>query len=87
MADTKSFEGGSDQMIVEEYNDHMGGGSEHCLSVGGKSKNTTATTSHHGKYAPGRWTDLEHEKFLEGVQLYGKDWNKVHDHIGSRTNA
>ena len=35
----------------------------------------------------GRWTDEEHLKFLEALKLYGKNWNKVHRYVGSRTSA
>lgn len=35
----------------------------------------------------GRWTDEEHAKFLEALELYGKYWNKVHKHVGTRTSA
>ena len=35
----------------------------------------------------GRWTDEEHEKFLQALQIYGKNWNKVHRHVGTRTSA
>ena len=35
----------------------------------------------------GRWTDEEHEKFLEALKIYGKNWNKVHRHVGTRTSA
>lgn len=35
----------------------------------------------------GRWTDEEHLRFLEALQLYGKNWNKVHKHVGSRSSA
>ena len=35
----------------------------------------------------GRWTDEEHAKFLEALKLYGKNWNKVHKHVGKRTSA
>ena len=35
----------------------------------------------------GRWTDEEHEKFLEALNIYGKNWNKVHRHVGTRTSA
>jgi SHAQKYF class myb-like DNA-binding protein len=35
----------------------------------------------------GRWTDEEHAKFLEALQIYGKNWNKVHKHVGTRTSA
>ncbi len=35
----------------------------------------------------GRWTDEEHSKFLEAINLYGKNWSKVHKYIGSRSSA
>ena len=25
-------------------------------------------------FAQGRWTDLEHKRFIKGLKLYGKDW-------------
>ena len=30
-----------------------------------------------GEYNEGKWTDEEHKKFLEGLTLYGKNWNKI----------
>lgn len=33
----------------------------------------------------GKWTDEEHEKFLEGLKLYGKNWNMIRQHVGTRT--
>jgi hypothetical protein len=30
-----------------------------------------------GEYNEGKWTDEEHSKFLEGLVLYGKNWNKI----------
>ena len=35
----------------------------------------------------GHWTDLEHEKFLEGIRLFGKDWRRLKTHIGTRSEA
>ncbi|KAL4502189.1 hypothetical protein ABPG72_000424 [Tetrahymena utriculariae] len=35
----------------------------------------------------GRWTKEEHQKFLEGLNIYGKNWKKVEEHIGTRTGA
>ena len=34
----------------------------------------------------GRWSKEEHEKFLEGIVLYGINWKKVKTLIGSRTS-
>lgn len=35
----------------------------------------------------GRWTKEEHERFVEGIKLYGKNWKLVEDHIGTRSGA
>ena len=35
----------------------------------------------------GRWTDSEHQAFLKGLQLYGREWKKVASHIPTRTSA
>ena len=31
------------------------------------------------------WTEEENNKLVEGVLLYQKDWQKVADHVGSRS--
>lgn len=33
----------------------------------------------------GRWTEAEHNRFIEGLRLYGKDWRLIEEHIGTRT--
>jgi SHAQKYF class myb-like DNA-binding protein len=33
----------------------------------------------------GRWTEVEHNAFLEGLEMYGKKWNKVSRHIKTRS--
>ena len=35
----------------------------------------------------GRWTSEEHDKFLEALEVYGKNWKKVENHIGTRSGA
>ena len=32
------------------------------------------------------WTETEENKFTQALNIYGKDWLKVSDFIGSRTN-
>ncbi|XP_066333341.1 protein REVEILLE 6-like [Miscanthus floridulus] len=31
------------------------------------------------------WTDPEHEKFLEALQLFDRDWKKIEAYVGSKT--
>ena len=35
----------------------------------------------------GRWTKQEHENFLIGLQMYGREWKKVASKIKTRTSA
>lgn len=35
----------------------------------------------------GRWSDEEHERFLEALRIYGKDWDKIQKHLGTRDAA
>ncbi|XP_050368526.1 protein REVEILLE 1-like isoform X2 [Argentina anserina] len=34
-----------------------------------------------------RWTEEEHNKFLEALKLHGRAWRKIQDHIGSKTGV
>jgi SHAQKYF class myb-like DNA-binding protein len=38
-----------------------------------------------GDFSSGKWSDEEHKRFLEGLKLYGKNWNQIQKYIGSRT--
>ena len=31
------------------------------------------------------WTDEEHQKFLDALRLYDRDWKKIESHIGTKT--
>ncbi|KAL5711201.1 hypothetical protein ACHQM5_021685 [Ranunculus cassubicifolius] len=31
------------------------------------------------------WTDEEHDKFLEALHLFGRDWKQIEDYVGSKT--
>ncbi|MQL87092.1 hypothetical protein Taro_019637 [Colocasia esculenta] len=32
-----------------------------------------------------RWTDEEHNRFLEALKLYGRAWRRIEEHIGTKT--
>jgi len=35
----------------------------------------------------GRWTNEEHDRFLQGLDMYGKKWTKVAEVVGSRSTV
>ena len=39
------------------------------------------------KFNTGRWTTEEHDKFLHALQLYGIEWKKVQEYVGTRTST
>lgn len=50
-------------------------------SGGGKTASEVASST------SGRWTKAEHEAFLVGLKLYGREWKKVATKIKTRTSA
>jgi len=65
----------------DEENTHSSSNDEgqspsHAGSKGGSAASTT-----------GRWTKAEHEAFLVGLKLYGREWKKVATKIKTRTSA
>lgn len=55
----------------------------HSSATGGGSGGSSHTAPTHAK--GGRWTSDEHAAFLEGIRLYGKDWRRVAQVVGSRS--
>ena len=35
----------------------------------------------------GRWTQEEHERFLQGLEMFGKKWTKVAEVVRTRTTV
>lgn len=35
----------------------------------------------------GRWSMMEHVRFLEALKNYGKNWKKVEDYVATRTST
>jgi len=40
-----------------------------------------------GNKSSGRWTKEEHQKFVEGLKRFGKNWKLVEEHVGTRNGA
>eukprot|EP00873_Tetraselmis_striata_P021656 jgi/Tetstr1/441920/TSEL_030127.t1 len=57
-----------------------GGISDWTVSKSGKERKAYTLTKRRE-----RWTDKEHELFLEAVKLYGREWPKIEEHIGTKT--
>ena len=36
------------------------------------------------RYRLGRWSAEEHNKFLEALRIYGKDWDSIQKYVGTR---
>jgi SHAQKYF class myb-like DNA-binding protein len=47
------------------------------------TKHSTTTSTK----ATGRWTKEEHQKFIEGLRKYGRNWKLVEEFIGTRDSA
>lgn len=57
-----------------------------------KEKSPSAANSdchyeYRGRFSTGRWDKSEHEKFVEALRLYGKDWGKVQQYVGTRSST
>lgn len=37
--------------------------------------------------AEGRWTMQEHQLFIHGLKIHGKNWKRLEDYVGTRTSS
>jgi hypothetical protein len=48
--------------------------------------NMSLTASQVDEYQQGKWTEEEHEKFLQGLLLYKRNWKVISNYIRSRSS-
>jgi SHAQKYF class myb-like DNA-binding protein len=60
------------------------GGEERC-GLGAAADDCALADDAGAGLAAGRWTELEHAHFLEGMRLFGKNWRAIADHIKTRS--
>ena len=70
--------------LKTEKNNHVGDIGSY--NNGRKAKKAVTSMSKTKKSA-GRWTSGEHNQFMHGLKLYGKEWTKVANCIPTRTSA
>uniref|UniRef100_A0A3Q7JGG4 Uncharacterized protein n=1 Tax=Solanum lycopersicum TaxID=4081 RepID=A0A3Q7JGG4_SOLLC len=68
----------------------MNSSSENCTSMANNSTPTDASSKKVRKpytitKSRESWTEEEHDKFLEALQLFDRDWKKIEDFVGSKT--
>ena len=52
-----------------------------------RKQDDESASSNPENYNQGRWTKFEHYRFLEALKLYGKEWQKVQQHVNTRTST
>ncbi len=75
--------GESQDTQEQSETDKAGRGKRRRASENGSSKHPSKEEDS----TAGRWTKEEHKKFVEALNLYGKDWKKVQMHVGTRTTT
>ncbi|PRQ15812.1 putative transcription factor MYB-HB-like family [Rosa chinensis] len=71
-----SSKGDAQSKLVTELKDISSFGNDQALKV---RKPYTITKQRE------KWTEEEHQKFLEALKLYGRGWRQIEEHVGTKT--
>ena len=61
--------------------------SEEKQKISNISKDNDNSDSNANEYHSGRWTNDEHQKFIEGILKYGNEWKRVQSVIKTRSST
>ena len=61
--------------------------SDEKIKTDNLKENDNTDTNPNNEYNSGRWSDDEHQKFIEGILKYGNEWKKVQSIIKTRTST
>ncbi len=50
-----------------------------------KEEEISEEPAEEGGFKSGKWSADEHQRFLEGLKLFGKDWTKIEKYVGTRS--
>lgn len=60
---------------------------EQPISKENQSSNANNKSCDKNSRSSGRWTKEEHQKFIEGLKKFGKNWKQVEEYVGTRNGA
>jgi SHAQKYF class myb-like DNA-binding protein len=52
-----------------------------------ENESVSPGSDHIQQYNTGRWTEIEHKKFLEAILMYGNEWKRVQQYISTRSST
>ena len=73
--------------VVSSMNSKVSNGVSPSIISQSNQAQTSSSKSKKNNTTSGRWTAAEHEAFLEGLKIYGREWKKVASCIPTRTSA
>lgn len=73
--------------VVSSMNSKVSNGVGPSIISQSNQAQTSSSKSKKNNTTSGRWTAAEHEAFLEGLKIYGREWKKVASCIPTRTSA
>ena len=72
-------------MEVSEFMNENSVSMEHTQNEESKEKDKDKEKPSQAK--TGRWNADEHDRFLQAMRIYGKDWDAIEEYVGTRDST